>query len=105
MGSLGALGSTIKLNPPAPTEVIVENFPDWSWKMKKYLGLQDPLLPAFLTELEVQNTPVNDQQIVTFGSLDGTDPTEEDRKLSVDFLLGNLMCSCRILYWDRRLHF
>lgn len=97
MGSLGALGSTIKLNPPAPTEVTVENFPDWSWKMKKYLGLQDPLLPAFLTELEVQNTPVNDQQIVTFGSLEGTDPTEEEkteRRLlagKLDVFLSNLV--------------
>ena len=51
MGSLGALGSTIKLNPPVATEVTVDNFPDWSWKMKKYLGLQDPMLPGFLTEL------------------------------------------------------
>ena len=29
MGSLGAVGSTIKWNPPAPTEVTVDNFPDW----------------------------------------------------------------------------
>ncbi len=62
MGSYGALGSTIKLNPPAPTEVTVENFPDWSWRIKKYLGLQDPRLPAFLTELETQPNPVTDHR-------------------------------------------
>ena len=65
--------------------------------MKKYLGLQDPKLPAFLTELEVQSTPVNDQQIITFGSLDGTDPTEEEkteRRLlagKLDVFLSNLV--------------
>ena len=80
MGSLGALGSTIKLNPPVPTEVTVENFPDWSWKMKKYLGLQDPLLPGFLTELEIQPNPVTDQQVVTFGSLDDSEPTDAEKK-------------------------
>ena len=77
MGSLGALGSTIKLNPPAPTEVTVENFPDWSWKMKKYLGLQDPKLPAFLTELEVQSTPVNDQRLSLSAHLMGLIPLKK----------------------------
>ena len=97
MGSLGALGPTIKLNPPVATEVTVDNFPDWSWKMKKYLGLQDPKLPGFLTELEAQITPVLDQQIITFGSLEGVEPTDEEkteRRLlagKLDVFLSNLV--------------
>ena len=97
VGSLGALGPTIKLNPPAPIGVTVENFPDWSWKMTKYLGLQDSLLPSFLTELETQPNPVTDRQIVTFGSLDPQELSEEaivDRRLlagKLDVFLSNLV--------------
>ena len=85
------------MNPPPPTEVTVDNFPDWSWRIKKYLGLQDPRLPAFLTELETQANPVTEQQIITFGSLKLPGPTEDEiterKRLSckLDVFLSNLV--------------
>ena len=73
-GGSGTLGSNFKLMPPTPQEVTTENWPDWSWKIKKYLSLEDPSMNKMLTELESQKTPVTKNQIITFNDED-LDPT------------------------------
>ena len=44
--------------------------------MKKYLGLQSPLLPAFLTELEVQDMKWEETRTRTMDNLNAGDISE-----------------------------
>ncbi|MEC8009304.1 MAG: hypothetical protein VX185_00865, partial [Pseudomonadota bacterium] len=85
-GGSGTLGSNFKLMPPTPQEVTTENWPDWSWKIKKYLSLEDPYLNKMLTELESQKTPVTKDQIITFND-EGTTAADVDSALATKRLM------------------
>ena len=73
-GNENFLGTGLKLNPPAVTEVSAQNWDNWSWKQRNYLAMEDPHCTKFLVELETQLAPVTDAQVITYGKGETVDP-------------------------------
>ena len=60
------LGNFFKLPPPPVTEVTPDNFSDWSYTFKNYVGTLDFRLGKTVTHLETQKTPVTTEQVLSF---------------------------------------
>ena len=60
------LGNFFKLPPPPVTEVTPDHFSDWSYKFKNYVATLDFRLGKILTQLEIQKTPVTNEQVISF---------------------------------------
>ena len=57
------IGGEIKLFPPPPYHGELDKWDDWSWQLKRYVGLYKPLAKLLMDEVETASNKVITDQL------------------------------------------
>ena len=60
------IGGEIKLFPPPVYHGELEKWEDWSWQLKRYVGLYKPLAKLLMDDVEGSNVPITDDLCEAF---------------------------------------
>ena len=85
------IGGEIKLFPPPVYHGELDKWDDWSWQLKRYVGLYKPLAKTLMDEIEV-----NAQKVVTDGLCEAYDVQQASSQ--------TISCQCSLNNWHTCWH-